>query len=55
MVHIHKAAQQGVRQWGRDAAIRFLMNRCGYNLNTARRCLTIALQCTIIDSAILDN
>ena len=48
MNHVHKAARTGYHQWGRDAAIRFLMNRCGYNLNTARRCLTIALQCEAV-------
>lgn len=39
-------AQAGLKWWGRDAAIRFAAKRLNLNYATARRCVTIARQCT---------
>lgn len=48
LYNLNRAALVGVRAWGRDASIRFLMNKHGWNRATARRCLTIALQCNVV-------
>ena len=42
---LSRAACEGVPAWGRDASIRFVANRFKCNIVTARRLLTIALQC----------
>lgn len=45
--HIHHVtrAALSVNSWGRFAAMRYIANRAGCNMATARRVLTIALQC----------
>ena len=45
-------AVSGVSVWGRNAAIRYYAKRTGCNINTARRCVTIAMQCSAADRLI---
>lgn len=47
MQAIIRAASE-YRMWGRFAAIRHIQKQTGYNLATARRVLTIALQCEAV-------
>ena len=45
---LSRAAIEGVHCWGRDASIRFVAKRFKCNIVTARRLLTIALQCEAV-------